>query len=49
MSVKIADFGLARGTNGKEYYQKEDEGLLPIKWMAPEAILYQKYTSKSDV
>lgn len=48
MDVKISDFGLARDTDDKSYYLKESDGLLPIKWMAPEAINEQKYTSKSD-
>lgn len=48
LTVKIADFGLARNTDGKDYYKKETDGNLPIKWMAPEAITNQKYTSKSD-
>lgn len=49
MIVKIADFGLARNTDGKEFYKKETDGNLPIKWMAPEALTNQMYTSKSDV
>lgn len=49
MHAKIADFGLARNTDGKDYYHKETEGNLPLKWMAPEAITHQKYTTKSDV
>ncbi|XP_057296433.1 uncharacterized protein LOC130625370 isoform X2 [Hydractinia symbiolongicarpus] len=49
MTVKVADFGLARDTTGENYYHKKTEGMLPIKWMAPEAIIEQKYTSKSDV
>ncbi|XP_057299762.1 uncharacterized protein LOC130630320 [Hydractinia symbiolongicarpus] len=48
MDVKISDFGLARDTDNKSFYLKESDGLLPIKWMAPEAINEQKYTSKSD-
>ncbi|XP_057299162.1 uncharacterized protein LOC130629817 isoform X2 [Hydractinia symbiolongicarpus] len=49
MYAKIADFGLSRNTGGKGYYHKETEGNLPLKWMAPEAITHQKYTTKSDV
>ena len=33
----------------KDYYYKPKGGQIPIKWTAPEAILYGKYTTKSDV
>ncbi|XP_057299239.1 uncharacterized protein LOC130629879 isoform X2 [Hydractinia symbiolongicarpus] len=46
--VKISDFGLARDTDNKSFYLKESDGLLPVKWMAPEAIVDRMYTSKSD-
>ena len=32
-----------------DYYYKPKGGRIPIKWTAPEAILYKKYTTKSDV
>ncbi|XP_065204975.1 fibroblast growth factor receptor homolog 1-like isoform X2 [Planococcus citri] len=47
--MKIADFGLARNVCGKDYYRKETEGRLPIKWMAPEALTHMFNTSQSDV
>lgn len=47
--MKIADFGLARDVEKSNYYTKTTEGILPIKWMAPETLVYQRYTHKSDV
>ncbi|XP_065213560.1 hepatocyte growth factor receptor-like [Planococcus citri] len=47
--MKIADFGLARDIQNKEYYRKKTKGRLPVKWMAPEALSRDRYTSKSDV
>ena len=48
-TAKVADFGLARDVRDKEYYRKVTDGRLPVKWMAPEALLEQLYTSQSDV
>ena len=47
-TVKIADFGLLRHTYG-EIYEVKQMKKLPIKWTAPEALFYGRYTSKSDV
>lgn len=44
--LKIADFGLTRTG---EYYKKKSGGRLPVKWMAPEALFYLRYSTKSDV
>ena len=33
----------------EDYYYKPKEGRIPVKWTAPEAVLYRKYTTKSDV
>ena len=33
----------------EDYYYKPKGGTIPVKWTAPEAILYRKYTTKSDV
>ena len=30
-------------------YYKTKGGRIPVKWTAPEAIFYKKYTTKSDV
>ncbi|XP_035208124.1 proto-oncogene tyrosine-protein kinase ROS-like, partial [Stegodyphus dumicola] len=47
--VKIGDFGLARDIYKNDYYRKEGEGLLPVRWMAPESLVYGVFTSQSDV
>ncbi len=31
------------------YYRQQSDALVPLKWMAPEAIKDAKYTSQSDV
>lgn len=48
--VKIADFGLARIIeNDERIYNAKAGGKFPIKWTAPEAALYNRFTIKSDV
>lgn len=47
--VKIGDFGLARDVYRSDYYRKNGEGLLPVRWMAPESLMYSIYTSQTDV
>ena len=49
ISCKIGDFGLARGASDEDEYYLSKGGLIPVKWTAPEAILYKKYSEKSDV
>ncbi|XP_049612939.1 tyrosine-protein kinase Fyn isoform X1 [Syngnathus scovelli] len=48
MVCKIADFGLARLIEDNEYTARQG-AKFPIKWTAPEAALYGKFTIKSDV
>ncbi|XP_035881481.1 tyrosine-protein kinase Fgr isoform X3 [Phyllostomus discolor] len=45
---KIADFGLARLIEDDEYHPRQG-AKFPIKWTAPEAALYGRFTIKSDV
>jgi fyn-related kinase len=45
---KVADFGLTRLISDDEYSAREGTKF-PIKWTAPEAALYGKFTIKSDV
>ncbi|XP_015176489.1 PREDICTED: proto-oncogene tyrosine-protein kinase ROS isoform X2 [Polistes dominula] len=47
--VKIGDFGLARDIYKNDYYRKKGEGLLPVRWMAPESLIDGVFTSQSDV
>ena len=32
-----------------DYYRKEGQGLLPVRWMAPESLLDGKFTVDSDI
>ncbi|XP_026868964.2 tyrosine-protein kinase Yes [Electrophorus electricus] len=48
MVCKIADFGLARLIEDDEYTARQG-AKFPIKWTAPEAALYGKFSIKSDV
>eukprot|EP00731_Ephydatia_muelleri_P015335 Em0008g1055a len=45
---KIADFGLSRDLADDTYYVSHG-GMVPIKWTAPEAIHFKKYSTASDV
>ncbi|VDI62338.1 tyrosine-protein kinase Fer [Mytilus galloprovincialis] len=45
--VKISDFGMSR--EEEEYTVSDGLKQIPIKWTAPEALLYGKYTSLCDV
>ncbi|GAU99269.1 hypothetical protein RvY_10295 [Ramazzottius varieornatus] len=48
--VKIADFGLARLIKvGEDEYEARVGARFPIKWTAPEAANYSKFSIKSDV
>ena len=47
--VKVADFGLTRLVYEENAYVTRHHKKLPIKWMAPEAIFDQVFTTKSDV
>ena len=47
--TKLADFGMARGVAEKDYYRIAGSALLPVRWMAPESLLYGFFTSASDV
>ena len=49
LTCKIGDFGLARGASVNNEYYLSQGGLIPVKWTAPEAIIYKKYSEKSDV
>eukprot|EP01119_Soliformovum_irregulare_P002949 TRINITY_DN13203_c0_g1_i1.p1 TRINITY_DN13203_c0_g1~~TRINITY_DN13203_c0_g1_i1.p1 ORF type:complete len:578 (-),score=139.17 TRINITY_DN13203_c0_g1_i1:546-2279(-) len=46
--VKLSDFGLSRELT-ENYYISEIHSKFPVKWSAPEVLLYRKYTTNSDV
>lgn len=46
--AKICDFGLARVIEDNEYCPKQGSRF-PVKWTAPEAIVYGRFSIKSDV
>ena len=48
MIIQIADFGMSRDLADETYYVSH-EGMIPVKWTAPEAIHYKKYSTASDV
>jgi tyrosine-protein kinase Fgr len=48
-NVKVADFGLARILDQDEYNPEHNNTKFPIKWTAPEAALYYRFSIKSDV
>ena len=33
----------------EDAYKKKGQGRIPVKWMAPESLYHQIYTTKSDV
>ena len=47
-SFQVADFGLARVIVDNEY-SAQAGARFPVKWTAPEAIAFGKFTVKSDV
>ncbi|XP_051935906.1 platelet-derived growth factor receptor beta [Hippocampus zosterae] len=47
--VKICDFGLARDIMHDSNYISKGSTFLPLKWMAPESIFQNLYTTLSDV
>eukprot|EP01119_Soliformovum_irregulare_P026187 TRINITY_DN9933_c0_g1_i3.p1 TRINITY_DN9933_c0_g1~~TRINITY_DN9933_c0_g1_i3.p1 ORF type:complete len:774 (-),score=142.82 TRINITY_DN9933_c0_g1_i3:70-2151(-) len=48
-SILVSDFGLASNLDGKNYYTRQEETPLPVKWSAPEALHFNKQTTASDV
>ncbi|XP_029176967.1 proto-oncogene tyrosine-protein kinase ROS-like isoform X2 [Nylanderia fulva] len=47
--VKIGDFGLARDIYKDHYYRMKGDHPLPVRWMAPESLMFGIFTSQSDV
>lgn len=49
-TVKVADFGLSRlVSDGDNVYMASEGAKFPIKWTAPEALEYSRFTTMSDV
>ncbi|XP_068685513.1 uncharacterized protein [Montipora foliosa] len=48
-TCKVTDFGMARDVHVESVYEKKSKGRIPVKWTAFEALMYGRYTSKSDV
>ncbi|KAL7063620.1 hypothetical protein AAHC03_0573 [Spirometra sp. Aus1] len=48
-TVKVADFGLARYMERDETYRAREGAKFPIKWTAPEGLVYNVFSVKSDV
>ena len=40
LSLKIADVAAYRTQFGRDYYYIDGRGALPIRWMAPESLLW---------
>ena len=49
MVTKVADFGLSRDVYVSDYYRLDHPALLPVKWLAPEALFDKTFTTKTDV
>ena len=47
--VKISDFGLSKDIYSRDYYKLGEKSVLPIRWMPPEAIVFSKFSTQSDI
>ena len=47
--IKLADFGMARHVRDKDCYRVDGKARLPVKWMAPESLLYGEFSEATDV
>ncbi|CAH8842263.1 unnamed protein product [Trichobilharzia szidati] len=48
-TIKVADFGLARCIERDLTYRAHEGAKFPIKWTAPEGLVYNIFSTKSDV
>ena len=46
--TQVADFGMSRDLDDEHYYISQG-GAIPVKWTAPEALMFNKYSTASDV
>ncbi|XP_067114846.1 tyrosine-protein kinase transmembrane receptor ROR2 isoform X2 [Osmerus mordax] len=49
LNVKILDLGLFRDVYSADYYKLMGASPFPIRWMSPEAIMYGKFSTDSDI
>jgi len=49
LAVKISDVAAYRTLFARDYYYIDGRGSLPIRWMAPESLLWEEWSSLSDV
>lgn len=49
LSVKILDLGLYRDVYSADYYNLMGTSPFPIRWMSPEALMYGKLSTDSDI
>ncbi|GAB6028015.1 hypothetical protein CHUAL_002242 [Chamberlinius hualienensis] len=47
--IKISDFGMSRDIYTCDYYKIGGSRMLPVRWMAPESVMYGKFTLETDV
>ncbi|KFQ87909.1 hypothetical protein N337_09838, partial [Phoenicopterus ruber ruber] len=48
-TLKISDFGMSREEEDGIYASTGGMKQIPVKWTAPEALNYGRYSSESDV
>lgn len=49
LTIKIADFGLARDIESQDYYRNNGVSHLPWRWMSPEALNESVFTTQNDI
>ena len=47
--IKIGDFGMSHNLYNADYYRVKGSAILPVRWMSPEAIIYGKFSTESDI
>ena len=47
--IKIGDFGMSQNLYTSDYYRVRGQAVLPVRWMSPEAVIYGKFSTDSDV
>lgn len=49
LSIKILNLGFSRNVYSADYYSIMGVSSFPIRWMSPEAIMYRKFSTDSDI